>query len=153
MTEEKKEKVVTREAKGAWDVKYKWLFRTDLLERYVAGLKEKKILGTKCPECGRVFTPPAARCGRCFIELDEWTEVSDKGTLVAYTIGYSSITGEAYAEPNITGMIRFDGSDSWTLGQVRELKPEDVKVGMKIKVKWKEETKGQLGDIEAYVPA
>ena len=153
MSEGKEEKVKTRVIKGTWDVKYKWLFQTDLIEKYVAGLKEKKIIGTKCPKCGRVFTPPSPRCGRCFIELDEWTEVKDTGTLVSYTITYSTITGQALQKPNVTGMIRFDGADSWTLGPVRGVEPEDVKPGMKVKVKWRDEPKGQIGDIEYYVPA
>jgi uncharacterized OB-fold protein len=153
MAEHKEEKLKTRVTKGTWDTKYKWLFRKDLVEKYVAGLKEKRIMGTKCPKCGKVYVPPWPRCGRCFVEIDDWVQVKDTGTLVSYTITYSSITGKALAEPNITGMIRFDGSDSWTLGPIRNIKPEDVKPGMKIKVKWREETKGQLGDIEYYVPA
>jgi uncharacterized OB-fold protein len=149
---DKKEQKETRVAKGAWDVKYKWLFQLDQVQKYLAGLKEKKILGIKCPDCGRIYTPPTPRCGRCMTEPHEWVEVEDKGTLVAYTIGYSSIRGDALKEPSVTGMIKFDGADSWTMGALKDIKPEDVKTGMKVKVKWRDTPKGELGDIEYYVP-
>ncbi|OGP57619.1 MAG: hypothetical protein A2V67_09360 [Deltaproteobacteria bacterium RBG_13_61_14] len=152
--EEKKAAGETKSVKGAWDVKYRWTFRQDLMDRYVAGLKEKKLWGTKCHRCGRVYVPPKDICGKCFEEIDEnWVEVKDRAELVTYTVGYTSITGQPYPEPQITGTVRFEGSDSWALGPIRGLKPEDIKVGMKLKVVWREETKGQLSDIEHYAPA
>jgi len=144
----------TKSVKGAWDVKYKWTFRTDLMDRYVAGLKEKKLWGTRCPKCGRVYAPPKDLCGKCFEVIDQnWVEVKDRGELVNYTIGYTAITGQPYPEPQITGTIRFEGSSSWVLGSIKGVKPEDVKVGMKLKVVWRAEPKGQLSDIENYAPA
>ena len=151
---EKKAAGETKSVKGAWDVKYRWTFRTDLMDRYVAGLKEKKLWGTRCPKCGRVYAPPKDLCGKCYEVIeDNWVEVKDQGELVTYTVGYTSITGQPYPEPQITGTIRFEGSDSWVLGPVKGVKPEDIKVGMKLKVVWRAEPKGQLSDIEYYAPA
>lgn len=153
MTQEKKAAAETKSVKGAWDVKYRWTFRTDLTDKYVAGLKEKKILGTKCGKCGRVYAPPKDICGRCFELIeDNLTEVKDTGELVNYTIGYTAITGQAYDEPKITGTIRFDGSDSWVMGAIKGIKPEDMKVGIKVKVIWRDPPKGQLGDIDHFEP-
>jgi len=152
--EEKKAAGETKAVKGAWDVKYRWTFRLDLMERYVAGLKDKKLQGTRCPKCGRVYVPPKDICGKCYEVIDEnWVEVKDQGELVNYTVGYTSITGQPYPEPQITGTIRLEGSSSWALGPIKGVKPEDVKVGMKLKMVWRDEPKGQLGDIQYYTPA
>jgi len=153
MAEDKKGRVETRSVKGAWDVKYKWRFDVAMMEKYVASLKDKKVTGTKCPDCGRVYAPPTDLCGKCYQSLTEWVEVKDEAELVMYTVGYTSITGEAFEEPIITGMIRFKGSDSWFLAGVKGVKPEDVKPGMKLKPHWRDEPKGQLGDIEYFVAA
>lgn len=153
MAEEKKAAAETKSVKGAWEVKYRWTFRQDLLDRYVAGLKEKKLLGTRCQKCGRVYVPPKEICGKCFVKIDEnWVAVKDRAELINYTVGYTSISGQPYPEPQITGTMRFEGSDSWCLGSIKGVKPEDIKVGMKLKVVWRETPKGQLSDIECYAP-
>lgn len=152
MADEKKAKLETRSVKGSWDVKYKWRFDVAMLERYTQGLGQKKVVGTHCPECGRVYAPPTDLCGKCYRSLDEWVDVKDTAELVMYTVGYTSITGDPYDTPRITAMIRFDGSDSWFLANVIGIKPEELKVGMKLKAVWREEPKGQLSDIEGFEP-
>ena len=153
MSEEKEKRVETPSVKGAWDVKYKWRFDVGMMEKYVEGLKDKKILGTHCPDCNRVYAPPTPLCGKCYRLLSEWVEVKDEAALVMYTVGYTSITGETYKEPNITAMIRFEGSDSWFLASVRGVKPENIKIGMKLKPVWREDRRGKLGDIDYFAPA
>ena len=149
---EPKEKKITRDMPGSWNVKYKWQFEADMLRKYLAGLKEKKILGTKCPSCGRIYAPPTPRCGRCFEELHELTEVPSQGKVMMYTAVFNTITGQPLDEPKIIGMIQFDGADSWVLGPVMNIKPEKMKTGLHVRVVWAAETKGQLTDIEFYEP-
>ena len=148
--EEKKEKVITRDAKGSWDVKYNWHFRADYMEKYVAGLKDMKLLATKCPGCGRVYTPPATRCGRCFVELDQWTEVKSTGKVVMFTVMYNAISGEPLPEPRITAIIQLDGASAWMLAPIKNTKPEEMRSGLPIKVVWNEERKGILADIKHF---
>lgn len=153
MSDQKEKLVETPSMKGAWDVKYNWRFDVAMIERYVAGFKDKKIMGTHCPECHRVYAPPTELCGKCYRTLSEWVEVKEDATLVMYTVGYTSITGQAYKNPQITGMIRFEGSSSWLLAAIRKIDPEDLKTGMKLKPVWKEKREGTLGDIDYFVPA
>lgn len=147
---EKMKKTVTRTAPGTWAVKYSWHFRADFMERYVAGLKDKKMLATKCTKCGRVYTPPTTRCGRCFIELDEWTQVKDTGKVVMFTVMYNAISGEQFDEPRITAIIQLDGSDTWMIAPVKNTKPEVMRTGLPIRVVWNEERKGVLADIKHF---
>jgi uncharacterized protein len=144
---EKKKRVVTREAPGTWDVKYKWHFRSDYMDKYVAGLKDKKMLATKCPQCGRVFSPPTTRCGRCFIEISDWTEVKDTGRVIMYTAAFNAISGEPLPEPKITAIVQLDGSDAWMIAPVKETRPEDMKTGMRVHIVWNPERSGKLKDI------
>ena len=46
----------------------------------------KKIMGTRCPTCNRVYVPARSTCKTCFGQLSEWVEVGDKGTLLTYTV-------------------------------------------------------------------
>lgn len=147
LEKEKMKKIVTRSATGAWDVKYNWHFRADYMEKYVGALKDKKLLATKCEQCGRVYSPPSTRCGRCFIELDQWTEVKDTGKVIMYTVMFNAISGEPLEEPRITAMIQLDGADAWLLAPVKNTKPEEMHSGLPIRVVWNEDRQGKLKDI------
>lgn len=148
--EKKKTRVETRSAPGSWDVKYNWHFRADYIEKYVAGLKDMKMLATKCPQCGRVYSPPMTRCGRCFIEISDWVEVKPAGKVIMYSVAYNAISGEPLPEPRISAMIQLDGADAWILAPVKNTKPEVMKTGLPVKVVWNEERKGILADIKHF---
>jgi hypothetical protein len=153
MVDEEKERIkktITRFAQGSWDVKYKWHFRSDYMEKYVAALKDKKLLATRCKKCGRVYSPPAARCGQCFVEIDEWTEVKETGKVIMYTVMYNAISGEPLPEPRITAMIQLDGADAWMLAPIKNTPPEMMRSGLPIRVVWNEERSGKLKDIQHF---
>ena len=54
---------------------------------------KKKILGMRCPTCNRVYVPARSTCQECFEQIDEWVEVSDRGTVQTYTaVSYTHLT-------------------------------------------------------------
>ena len=48
-------------------------------------LAEKKLMASKCKDCGALFLPPRAICPTCRKSEMEWAEVSGKGKLAAFT--------------------------------------------------------------------
>ncbi|MBU2549001.1 MAG: Zn-ribbon domain-containing OB-fold protein [Proteobacteria bacterium] len=46
------------------------------------------LLGSKCTSCGHVFYPPTGRCLECGHEELTEIELSRRGALYTYTIGY-----------------------------------------------------------------
>jgi hypothetical protein len=72
----------------------------------------------------------------------------------AFTTGYVDIDGEMRdrKEPIIIAMIRLQGADSLFLGEVRGLRPDDMRTGLEVEAVWKEERKGSIGDIEYFKP-
>lgn len=113
--------------------------------------EERKILGIKCPECGKVYVPPRRVCGTCFAENNEFVEVGPKGVIGTYTIvRYAFIdpeTGQQKPVPYGYGFIRFDGAD--TLFQhFIELEDESkVKIGARVEPVFAEKMKGTIRDI------
>ena len=55
--------------------------------RFFEGMKEEKILGSKCSKCNRVLVPARTFCPRCFIDTNQWVECSQEGTLAAVYLG------------------------------------------------------------------
>jgi uncharacterized OB-fold protein len=76
----------------------------------------RRIMGIKCPECGKVYIPPRKVCGPCFVEMNEFVEVGPKGQIGTFTIlRYAFIdpeTGEQKPVPYGYGFIKFDGADT-----------------------------------------
>ncbi len=58
----------------------------------------KKILGIKCPSCGKVYVPPRRVCGRCFVEMSEFVELPPRGTLTAFSVSHVLFRGPGYRQ-------------------------------------------------------
>ncbi len=126
------------------------------MDKFYDGLENKKFIGNKCPECGNVFVPPRKICGKCnkTIQLDkDWVELPETGALLNYTVTYYKVndrTTRKVKKPQIIGMIQIDGSNTGIVYRLLNVDPNDVKVGMKVKVVWEEKTKGDPSDIKGF---
>ena len=55
-----------------------------IVEKFWNGLKEGKIYGRKCKECGAIEFPPHLACNECGYHETEWTTLSGKGQLKSF---------------------------------------------------------------------
>jgi uncharacterized OB-fold protein len=143
---------------GGWPMEHwEWKFESlALIRKTLEGVKEKKLLGNKCPGCGLVYFLPKPYC-RCLSIPDEWVEVKDTGTITTYTFtgawAYEGIAEEGPAgTPLIICGIVLDGSDTMTVCTLNDAKPEEVSVGMRVKLQWPDSPEGKLEDLAYAVP-
>jgi hypothetical protein len=123
--------------------------------RFLIELRDnKKIMGTRCPTCNLVYVPARSVCRDCFGELSEWVEVSQKGTLLTYTVTYQSNPIQPVSTPIVYGIVQLDGADTGFVHMLGEVDPEQLKVGMKVKAvfKVKKERQGNILDIKYFKP-
>ena len=126
--------------------------------RWMKGLKDKKVLGNKCPSCNNIFVPAKPFCEVCFEEPKEWVETNGEGIVESFTVGYQKFRN--YPDPPyVVGVIRVDGSAvsmiHWIAGfdyDHPEDIPEKIQIGMKVAPVWAEERKGDLLDILYFKP-
>jgi len=126
------------------------------IERYLDAFKDKKILGVKCPSCGKVFVPPRMFCGACNKKLDDFVELSQEGTLENFTVGHVTIEKgqvKAAESPYILGMIKLEGADSLLLARVEGVSTGEVEKGMRVKAAWKDKVEGGYLDLDHFEPA
>ena len=134
--------------------------------RFLQGLKEGKILGVRCPRCGRVYVPPRMFCEYCHVPMDEWVELPGTGTIHTAVVSYIGTFRERREEPEIVGVVRLD-APGYTEGgyefaglfhRLCGITPEDVMsgraIGMRVRPRWKppEERRGDVNDIECFEP-
>ena len=113
----------------------------------------KKIMGMRCPKCNTVYVPPISTCPDCFAELNEWVEVGDKGTVVTYTVAQQPSPVLPVEPPVIYGIIQLDGAGSGFVHMLGEVKPEELKIGMKVKAVFKDERTASILDIKYFKPS
>ena len=133
----------------------------DLTFRYAAGryfshffrqIKEdRRILGTRCPQCGKVYLPPRPFCGDCYRRMNEWTEVGPEGTLRGYTVVYFSFhdasLGGVRSTPFGAGLIQLDGAHTTLNHYLGESDIRKLRIGMRVRPVFKENREGNIGDI------
>jgi len=130
-----------------------------LMEKFIKELANRKILAAKCPGCGYTYVPPRSRCGKCYAKIEEKNLITlaGKGKLLSYTTAHVQLDGNGnfqdLKKPVIIGAIKLDNADSTIFMPLEGIKPKDVAEGLKVKVQWREETKGELSDIKCFTPA
>jgi uncharacterized OB-fold protein len=127
--------------------------------RFFEGFKKAKIFGTRCSRCNRVLVPARTFCPRCFVDMQQWVEVSQEGVLVSWVVTNYEYFGMPTAPPFINSLIRLDGTDCGFMHLVGGVDLSDldrvsehVQNGMKVKAVWKKEKTGCIMDIRHFVP-
>ena len=130
-----------------------------IMEKFIKELANKKILAAKCPKCGYTYAPPRNRCSECHAKIEEKNliNLSGKGKLVSYTTAHVKLDGsgnfEDLKKPEIIGAIKLDKADSTIFMPLEGIRGKDITKGLKVKVQWRDETKGELSDIKCFTPA
>jgi uncharacterized OB-fold protein len=113
---------------------------------------QQKILGTRCPTCGRVYVPARSSCPKCFENLEEWVEVSHEGILESYTIVYKSEPIHITDTPFALGIIKLNGADTGIVHRLGEIDFKKIRIGMRVRAVFNEERKGDIRDIKYFKP-
>lgn len=103
--------------------------------KFVDLLIEGKVEGTVCKKCGSKFFPPRADCSTCLSKEMDWFEMPKKGTLETFTTAYYAPFGFEADPPYTMGVVGFDGGLKLFARLAKEIKLEDVKVGMDVTVR------------------
>jgi uncharacterized OB-fold protein len=127
--------------------------------RYLAELKEGRIIARICHKCRRIMLPPRMFCELCFRPTDEWAYVEDTGTINTFSIAYVNwdASRRGPKEPLlIPAVIEIDGATKGMgiMHMLGEVNPKDIKIGMKVRAVWKkpEERTGAITDILYFKP-
>jgi uncharacterized OB-fold protein len=113
---------------------------TPNLNRFVDELLEGRIVGHKCPVCGRVYVPPKGYCPLDVVATgtENEVEVSDTGTLTGFTIVTPvAYYGQKETQPFVHATVLLDGADSPLGGQdVTGIPHEELRAGLRLKAIW-----------------
>lgn len=100
---------------------------------------------TKCKNCGKIHYPPRTVCDKCGSRDLERTRLSGEGRIVSYTVQYVVLDGFRDYAPIIYAIVELKEGIK-VLAPLTDVKPGDVKTGLKVKaVLRKVSEDGKLG--------
>jgi len=108
-------------------------------------LKDKRLMASRCTKCSALWLPPRPICLECRDDTMEWTELSGKGKLVAFTvIGVGPIpmieAGYNRENPYCVGIVEVEEGPrigAQILG-VDVTHPENIRIGTSLTMEFVE---------------
>jgi uncharacterized protein len=107
--------------------------------RFLRGIEQGRILGQRCPQCGKVYTPPRGACAACGVETSEEVELSGKGTVTTFCIVNVPFYGQRIKPPYVSATVLLDGADIGLFHLIQEIEAEKVHMGMRVEAVWVDE--------------
>jgi 3-hydroxybutyryl-CoA dehydratase len=123
--------------------------------RFLIALRdEKKILGVRCPECGKVYVPPRLTCEKhVTTRLTEWVPLPGTGEVTAFTVVRHPEPYQPVEPPYILALIKLDGADSALAHIVRGVAPSEMRLGLRVKAVFAKATTSTILDIDHFAPS
>ncbi len=145
-----------------WEPKLKYAWDNGpAIGRYLAELKNGKIIAKKCHKCHRILIPPRMFCELCWRPTGEWVYVEDTGIVNTWVVSYvdwkaGRLDIKGGVRPFTPAIIEIDGASKGMgiLHLLDEVDPWKISRGMKVKAVWKppKERIGAITDIKYFKP-
>lgn len=112
---------------------------------FLRALEQGKLLGARTGENGKVYFPPKEADPATGLELDNYVELPDQGTVTTFAIINIPFPGQRIKPPYVAAYVLLDGADIPFLHLVTEIDPDDVRMGMRVQAVWKPQEEWGLG--------
>jgi uncharacterized protein len=112
---------------------------------FLRALEKGKLLGARTGKTGKVYFPPKEADPATGIELDEYVELPDKGTVTTFAVINIPFAGQRIKPPYVAAYVLLDGADIAFLHLVTEIDAADVRMGMRVEAVWKPQEEWGLG--------
>ncbi len=101
-------------------MEYKLTFK-----EYNEALKEDRLLGLKCKECGVVTVPPKIVCRKCASPDLEIVQLTGKGKIQTFTVNNVAAEGREGEVPYTIVLVELD-EGPWIMGNLAGTDPKMV---------------------------
>lgn len=145
-----------------WEPKLRYAWDNGpALGRYLAELKNGRIVAKECDKCHRIMIPPRMFCELCWRPTGDWVFVQDTGIVNTWVVSYvdwkaGRLDIKGGVRPFTPAVIEIDGASKGMgiLHLLDKVDPWKIYRGMKVKAVWKpaQERIGAITDIKYFKP-
>jgi uncharacterized OB-fold protein len=104
---------------------------------YLRGLAEGRLLGQRCPACGKVYVPSRGTCPADGVPTDSEVELPDTGTVTTFSVVNVGYPGQKVTPPYVAAAILLDGADIAFQHLLLGCDPGEVRMGMRVRAVWR----------------
>jgi uncharacterized protein len=105
--------------------------------RYLRGLREGKLIGQRCPVCGKVYIPPRGACPVDGVPTTTDVELPDTGIVTTFCVVNVPFQGQRVPSPYVAASVLLDGADIAFQHLILGCEPAEVRMGMRVRAVWK----------------
>ncbi|HEY1966439.1 MAG TPA: OB-fold domain-containing protein [Pseudonocardia sp.] len=122
--------------------------------QFLRGLAEGRLLGQRCPECGKVYVPPRGACPADGVPTEAEVELPDVGTVTTFCIVNVPFLGQRIQPPYVSAYVLLDGADIPLMHLVLGCPAEEVRIGMRVRAVWRPRAEWgtTLANIDHFTP-
>jgi uncharacterized protein len=105
--------------------------------RYLRALREGKLIGQRCPACGKVYIPPRGACPVDGVPTTTDVELPDTGIVTTFCVVNVPFQGQRVPSPYVAASVLLDGADIAFQHLILGCEPGEVRMGMRVRAVWK----------------
>jgi uncharacterized OB-fold protein len=119
---------------------------------FLTALRDRKIVGARAND-GRVVVPPMEYDPGTAapVQADSLVPVADEGVVSTWSWNPTPRPGQPLDRPFAWALVRLDGSDTCLLHAL-DAPRDQIRTGMRVRVRWAEQTTGRIQDIACFDP-
>lgn len=122
-----------------------------VIGRFFSGLRDGVVVGGRT-SAGEVVVPPLEFDPVTHEPTTDFVEVSSVGTVTSWTWVPEPVKGQPFDRPFAFALVTLDGATAPLLHALDVASPEDVRTGMRVRVRWAAERTGAITDIACFEP-
>ena len=122
-----------------------------VLSRFMSALKNRQVVRGVLSD-GRVVVPPPEYDPVTHAAITEFVEVADEGVVQTWTWVSEPVADQPLDRPFAFAHVLLDGADAPILHAVAVDSAADIETGLRVKVRWADETTGTIRDIAWFEP-
>jgi len=122
---------------------------------YLRGLAEGRLIGQRCPACGKVYIPSRGTCPADGVPTNSEVELPDTGTVTTFSVVNVGYPGQKVTPPYVAAAVLLDGADIAFQHLLLGCDPGEVRMGMRVRAVWRprEEWSTSAETISHFAPS
>jgi len=121
---------------------------------FLRGLAEGRLVGQRCPACGKVYLPPRGACPVDGVPTQTEVELPDTGIVTTFCVVNVPFVGQQVPVPYVAASVLIDGADIAIQHLILGCPPDEVRMGMRVRAVWRprEQWETTIRNIDHFEP-
>src|SRR5215472_5098471 len=103
---------------------------------YLRALADGRLIGQRCPACGKVYLPPRSACPVDGVPTREEVTLPDTGVVTTFCVVNVPFQGQRVPTPYVAASVLIDGADIAFQHLILGCPPDQVRMGMRVQAVW-----------------